>query len=75
MWYRGEGLPMEPGRTGMPTRLPTMSTDSVWPKPSCSVRPVCSWNLTAISGLSASPAVTAYWTEENMPFGIFRLTR
>ena len=51
---------MEPGRGTMFVRLATVSGVSVWPNPSNSVRPVCSFHASNRSGLSASPAVVEY---------------
>ena len=34
IWYRGTGLPMEPGRGVEFVRFATVSGVSVWPKPS-----------------------------------------
>ena len=51
---------MEPGLGTACVRLATVSGVSVWPKPSKMVSPVCSFQKSNRSGLSASPAVVQY---------------
>ena len=60
MLYSGMGLPMEPGRGEDPVRFAMVSGVSVCPNPSKMVSPVCSFQKSNRSGLSASPAVVEY---------------
>ena len=60
----GDGLPIDPGFGVSPTKLPITSVVSVWPKPSISDRPVYSLNLLNTSGLSASPAMVTWRSDE-----------
>ena len=61
---RGFGLPIDPGRGFVFLRFAMESVVSVWPKPSKIVRPVCSFQKSNRSGLSASPAVVEYFSDD-----------
>ena len=60
----GDGFPMEPGLGVMPLRVPTMTEDSVCPKASISLRPVALYQVLKVSGLSGSPAMQQFFSEE-----------
>lgn len=55
---------IEPGRGTEWVRFAQVSGVSVWPKPSKMVRPVLAFQKSKRSGLSASPAVVEYSSEE-----------
>ena len=64
MLAKGTGRPIEPGRGVEPTMFATMTGLSVWPNPSKISLPVCFFQNSNRSGLSASPAVVKRLTDD-----------
>ena len=58
MCQPGAGLPIEPGLTFIPRKVPMQQTVSVWPYPSAMGRPVPSCQTRTTSGFRGSPALT-----------------
>ena len=55
---------MEPGLGTIPFRFAMVSVVSVCPKPSMSIMPVACFQLLNTSGLSASPAMQQYFSDD-----------